>query len=97
MKSYLETEHLHSFTFLQNSEEPITAVINHRFSLTIAEAVPNGLVNLVILNVINLKPVMATRRKSIVETHVGPYTQSHLLFTFKRNIVSAIYSSYKMI
>jgi hypothetical protein len=61
MKSYLEKNNLHYFTFSPNSKKPIKAVICHLPPDMTAEDISNSLEDLG-FNVINVRQMMANRR-----------------------------------
>jgi hypothetical protein len=61
MKSYLEKNNLHYFTFPVNSKKPIKAVINHLPPTTPAEVMSNNLEDLG-FNGIKVGKMMVTRR-----------------------------------
>jgi hypothetical protein len=85
MKSYLEKNYLHYFTFSPNSEKPIKAVIHHLPSDTPAEDISNGLEDLG-FNVINVRQMTATQTASNGQTHVAPLLL--FLVTLTGNITS---------
>jgi hypothetical protein len=69
MKSYLEENNLHYFTFSPNSETPIKADIPHLPPDTPAEGIYNSLEDLG-FNVINMSHMMATRTVRDGQIHV---------------------------
>jgi hypothetical protein len=85
MKSYLEKNNFHYFTFSPNSEKPIKAPIRHLPADTPAEDIFNSLEDLG-FNVINLRPMTATRRTPNEQTHVELLPL--FLVTLTRNIKS---------
>jgi hypothetical protein len=69
MKSYLEKNNVHYFTFSPNSEKPIKAVIHHIPLDTPVENISNSLEDLG-FNVINMRQMTATRTAPNGKTHV---------------------------
>jgi hypothetical protein len=63
MKSHLEKNNLHYFTFSQNSEKPIKIVISHLLLDKPAKDISDSLENLS-FNVINVRQMTATRTAS---------------------------------
>jgi hypothetical protein len=85
MKSYLEENNLHYFTFSPNSKKPIKAVIRCLPPDLPTEDILNSLENLG-FNVINNRQMMATKTAPNRQTHVEPLPL--LLVTLTRNIKS---------
>jgi hypothetical protein len=85
MKTYMEKNNLHCFTFSPNSEKPIKAVIRLLPPDTPAEDISNSLEDLG-LNVINGRQIMANRKAP----HGHAYVETHplLLVTLIRNLNS---------
>jgi hypothetical protein len=90
MKSYLEKNGLHYFTFSPNSKNSIKAVILHLPPETPAEDISNGLEDLA-LNVVNVRQMTANRRAPNGQTRVKPFPQ--FFVTLPRNINLKRYSS----
>jgi hypothetical protein len=68
MKSYMEKNNLHHFTFSSNSEKPIKAVISHLPPDMLAEEISNSLEDLGF----NVRQITATRTALNGQTHVEP-------------------------
>jgi hypothetical protein len=85
MKSYLEKNNIHYFTFSPNSGKPIKAVIRHLPPGTPAEDISNGLENSA-FNVINARQMPATRTAPNGQIHVE--TLHLFLVALARNIKS---------
>jgi hypothetical protein len=71
MKSYLEKNNVHYFTFSPNSEKPIKAVICHLPPNMPAENISNSLENFG-FNIVNMRQMMITRTAPNGQTHMEP-------------------------
>jgi hypothetical protein len=91
MKSYLETNNLHYFTFSPNSKKPMKAVICHLSPDTPVEDISSSLEDLG-FNVINVRKMMATGGAPNRITHMEPLPL--FLSTLTRNIKSQSLNSH---
>jgi hypothetical protein len=83
MKSNLDENNLHYFTFSPNSEKPIKAAIRHLPPDTPAEDISNSLEGLC-FNIINVRKMEATRTEPNGQTHAEALPL--FLVTLTRNI-----------
>jgi hypothetical protein len=85
VKSYMEKNYLHYFTFSLDSEKPMKAVIRHLPPDMPAEDISNSLEDLG-FNIMKVRQMMATRTAINSQTHVEPLPL--FLVTLTRNVKS---------
>jgi hypothetical protein len=82
IKSYLQKNNLHYFTFSPNSEKPNKEIIRHLPPDTTVEVTSNSF-GILRFNIINVRQIVATRKAPNGQTHVGPIPL--FLVTLTRN------------